>query len=111
MFRSAEEKLRAASEKGDLAEVRRLLNEGVDVNCTNDIGWTALLEASYYGHVDIVKALLEKNAKIDLQDNYGNTALTYASNNGYVDIVNLLKAVRTFIAISHPHPCPQQTHS
>ena len=37
--RDAEKKLITASQKGDLAEVRRLLNEGVDVNYTNEYGW------------------------------------------------------------------------
>jgi len=45
--------------EGNLDEVRRLMNEGVDVNGQDNIGRTALLWASYYRHKDKVQLMFK----------------------------------------------------
>jgi ankyrin repeat protein len=44
-----------AAEKGNLDEVKKLLNQGIDVNIKDNEGNTALILASLYGHLEIVK--------------------------------------------------------
>ena len=81
-----------ATEYGDLAEVKRLLEEGADVNFHYNI--TALMWAAYYGHIEIVGFLIEAGANVNQQDNNGNTALLFAALNpygGHPGIVELLK--------------------
>jgi len=67
-----------AAKKGDAAEVRRLLDEGADVNARDDDGSTplslTLRDANGYD-IALIKLLLERGADINIQDKRGNTAL------------------------------------
>jgi len=58
--------LTVAARCGDLTEVVRLLDLGVDANvvCSLDVGWkyTALMEAADYGHPNVCRALLRARA-------------------------------------------------
>ena len=82
---------RAAAE-GDLAEVRRLVEEDPAlVNVTNGPGsWTPLLCASSQGHVAVVAYLLDQGAVIDHQEGTGRTALHLACRRGHLEVVRLL---------------------
>ena len=53
-------------------------------------GTTALMSASFEGHLDIVQILLQAKAKPDLQDEIGDTALLLAAMKGHSDIVQHL---------------------
>ena len=71
--------------------VNILLDEGVDVNQTNDMGITALMSAAQGGYIDIVRALVSAGADVNKADeNDGRTALTEAVNNGHNEIVQTL---------------------
>ena len=48
---------------GDFAEVKRLIEEGADVNAQNNYGGTALMRASQEGHPEVAKLLIEAGAK------------------------------------------------
>lgn len=70
-----------AARKGDVAAVRKLLDEGVDVNTKFRYDRTALAFACDRGHVDVVKLLLERGADVNVEDTfYHATALTWALN-------------------------------
>src|SRR5208283_3865268 len=71
--------LREACEKGNLADVKRLLSQGADANAETN-GWTALMVASGEGHTEIVKLLLDKGVDINAKTNDGETALIKACN-------------------------------
>jgi ankyrin repeat protein len=80
-----------ACESGDLVAVRKLLDEGVNVNWENEKGDTALICAiSINSRVQIIKLLLDRGAQIDFQNKYGATALIWASYFGEVESVRLL---------------------
>ena len=53
-----------AARSGDEAALRRVIDEGVDVNVATRDGWTALLQASWYGHDACVSALRSAGATI-----------------------------------------------
>jgi uncharacterized protein len=57
-----------------------LLAHGAEVNAKDDVGWTALMGASYAGHLNLVQALLAKGAEVNAKANNGKTALMVASN-------------------------------
>lgn len=81
----------AASTKGDLAAVEKLLNNGTDPNSHDASALTALNWAAYNGHLDVVKALVEHKAKVDSNANkYHWTPLMNAANQGHTDIVDYL---------------------
>ena len=68
-----------ATRKGDIAAVKKLLDEGVDVNVKLRYGATVLFYACERGHLDIVKLLLERGADVNVRDTfYGATPLTWA---------------------------------
>jgi ankyrin repeat protein len=78
------------SMKGDIDTVRRLLEEGADVNAkTNYDEKTALMYASIYGQTEIAKLLLEKGADVNAKDYRGTTAFILASLNGRTEIAKL----------------------
>lgn len=54
--------LHYACYKGHYEIVNELLDINVNVNCTNDLGFTPLFYAAQMGFIDICKILLEKGA-------------------------------------------------
>ena len=62
------------------------MQEGkVDVNATNDSGWTHLMVATHHkSHSKVIKALIAKGANVNVADEQtGNTPLMDAIINGY----------------------------
>jgi ankyrin repeat protein len=91
------EALWEAARKGDVATVKKLLDEGLDVNTKLRYGSTALFSACDRGHIEVVKLLLDRGADVNVRDTfYGATPLTWAVNPAtgrkpqHVEIVRLL---------------------
>lgn len=74
---------------GNLELVRTLLQQGADVNLSDEDGGLPLNNAAWYGHLDIVNLLIQNGANVNLADE-GWTPLQMASENGHVDIVRVL---------------------
>jgi len=73
------DQLQEAARKGDAVAVKKLLDEGVDVNTKFRYGATALFYACDHGHVDVVKVLLDRGADLTIKDTfYGFTPLMLA---------------------------------
>jgi ankyrin repeat protein len=71
--------LSEAARKGDAAAVKKLLDEGVDVNTKFRYGATALSYACDRGHLDVVKLLIDRGADVNVKDTfYHATPLTWA---------------------------------
>ena len=87
-----------ASEKGHVEIVRELLEKtDINVNHTNFVGWTPLLEAIVLNdggekQQQIVKLLLDNGANPHMTDKYGKKPLELAREKGYSQIVDLLIA-------------------
>ena len=88
-------KMSEACKKGETKIVKLLLErcdaEESGLNIKDEYGWTAFMEACYYGHKDVVKLLLEHSEKIDLnaRDNCERTAFMIAWECGRKDVVKL----------------------
>ncbi len=88
--------LTPACEKGHLSIVKELLaNTEINVNQTNHVGWTPLLEAIVLTDGGIkqqamVQLLLEHGASPHLTDKYGKTPLELARQRGFEQIAQLL---------------------
>jgi len=61
-------RLHDAASRGDLAAVRGLLVEGVDVDATDRLGRSALHKAALAGHESVVSLLLDAGADLNLRD-------------------------------------------
>ena len=82
-----------SAEKGDLAKIKQLVEQqGVDVNAKDSsTGGTALMYASYSGHLEIVKYLISKGADVNAKSDNGSTALIVASGEkGHLEVVKYL---------------------
>jgi len=79
-----------AAGEGRSDVVRYLLAEGADVNAREQLGDTALTEATYYGHVALVKELLAHGADVNAIGNDG-TALDIALNRNNSAVADLIR--------------------
>ncbi|NIF48417.1 hypothetical protein F3J28_11660 [Enterobacter sp. Ap-1006] len=86
-----------ASEKGHVEIVRELLvHTEINVNHTNFLGWTPLLEAIVLNdggkkQQEIISLLLEHGANPHMTDKYGKTPRELAEEKGYREIAQLLR--------------------
>lgn len=76
---------------GEVAEVEKALGNGVDVNQTDDEGYSALQAAAENGNLDVVKLLVAKGADVAYKGEY--TALQLAEMAEQDDIVAYLKSL------------------
>jgi ankyrin repeat protein len=67
------------------------LNNGADVNLSNNNGTTPLIFSCMYNKIESVKVLIEHKADTSAKDSEGKTALDYARENSFSEIVDLLE--------------------
>ena len=79
-----------AAEENRIEDVKSLLNNGHNVNAMDDCGWTALMKASLYGHLEISELLIQHGATIDQVDSGGYTAMLLAASNNHKPVVRAL---------------------
>ena len=81
-----------ACRDGDFEIVKKLVQEGSDVNESEEewSGLAPLTEAARGGHNNIVEYLLKEGADVNKMEGKGNTALLWACKEGYLDVVSTL---------------------
>lgn len=82
--------LHMATEKGNPAIVRILINYGAEVDATDYMDNTALCIAAELGHLDVIRTLIQNNANVSHQNMKGDTPLILASANKKDEAVTLL---------------------
>ncbi len=75
---------------GELEEVKKRLENGSDVNTTDEEGYSALQAAAENGYLDVVEYLVDQGVDVSYKGEY--TALELAEMAGHIEIVNYLKA-------------------
>ncbi|MBV7434080.1 ankyrin repeat domain-containing protein [Cardiobacteriaceae bacterium TAE3-ERU3] len=89
--------LTPAAEKGHEEIVKYLLeNTDINVNLTNTVGWTALIEAIILNDGSekmqrIVRTLLEHDADPNMTDEWGVSPLDLAKRKGYSEIAAIIE--------------------
>ncbi|KAL8744751.1 MAG: hypothetical protein Q9190_003049 [Brigantiaea leucoxantha] len=83
-------KLLSAAESDDIAEIRRSLETGADVNTKGMTGFTALSKAAEKGNERAVRVLLENGADIDTKCTLKGTALHSAADDGLASMIKVL---------------------
>eukprot|EP00961_Rhodomonas_salina_P099404 1336703-Rhodomonas_salina.5 len=76
---------------GDLANIKRLVENGVQPNDSNYDGRTALHLAACEGHVEVCRYLLEGKASMDARDRFDSTPLCDALRAGNKEVQDLLR--------------------
>ena len=84
--------LHNAASRGNLPEVRRLINAGENVNARNIERLTPLMIAAQKGHTNVIRHLLKRGANARARRNTHNTrsAIHFAIENGHVNAVRAL---------------------
>ena len=83
--------LLAATRKGDLAQVKALLDKGANVDSKTRYNQTPLFFACDRGHLEIAKLLIARGASLNVKDNFYNaTPLTWAMEKKNKEITALL---------------------
>jgi len=88
---SPEVELFYAAAKGDLAQVKALVKEGVNLSYCGTDGKTPLHIAATEGHADVVDFLVSSGVDLGIEDKFGNSALSSAVVLGKEDVVKILK--------------------
>lgn len=79
----------------DLDFIKYLIEEkGFNPNVTNrKSGFTPLMQAVSYGHIEIVKYLVNLGVEVDIKDNFGFSAKEYARKLGQARVLEYLKSL------------------
>ena len=74
--------LLVACARGDLSEVEKLVDSGVDVNSSNSSKMTALHYAAMHARDDVIKCLISRGAEVNTADmKGGSSAMHWVVNN------------------------------
>ncbi|CAM9113675.1 unnamed protein product [Lampetra planeri] len=96
--------LHLAAKSGHYKIVEYLLSTGlININSQDDGGWTAMIWATEYKHVDQVKLLLSKGADLSIRDKEENICLHWAAFSGSVEIAQLLLNAHCDIQVVNIH--------
>jgi len=79
-----------AANIGNLEQVRKLLDNGVDVNEKDDNNWTPLHMAACSGYANCVRELVEHGADVNLKNKRDSTPLNLAVFNNRIECVHEL---------------------
>ena len=81
---------------GRARNVLLLLEAGADIDAKqeNELAFTAMNQAAYFGHASCINYLLQFRADVNVTDGHGGTPLVAASLNGAVECVRLLLSNR-----------------
>ena len=79
-----------ACENGCVEMVKKLLDNGVNMETTDKNGCTGFIEACWSNRIEIVNLLLKYNANVEATDTYGSTGFSLACRKGHIKIVKLL---------------------
>jgi uncharacterized protein len=84
----------AAAERGDMAELRRLLDAGAPVNAVDARRRNAVLAATQGGHEAAARLLIERGADVNAQDDIADSAFLLAGGRGHTGIVRAALGAR-----------------
>jgi ankyrin repeat protein len=79
-----------AIEKNELGDLEKLINEGEIVDARDETGNTALMHASWSGHIETTEFLIKKGANVNAANQDRETALIFASRNGHIETTEFL---------------------
>jgi len=85
-----------AIKKGFTNIVQFLIDQGIDVNLSNNIGWTPLMEAVQMGNIEIVKSLVECGADTNAEDMLGNSAESIIFENNNIELLKFINNIESY---------------
>jgi hypothetical protein len=89
-YRIWRQQLWKAAGCGDTDAIKRIVNEGANVNVPDTDGWTACHWAASKGHDKAISLLSKLGADINLKDSHGSTPLHWAAAHGHRAAIEVL---------------------
>jgi ankyrin repeat protein len=89
----------AAAWKNDVAEAKRLITAGANVNAVDDTVQSAFLIAASEGYLELLDLTLAHGADVRSLDSYHGTALIRAAERGHAAVVGRL--IKAGVAVNH----------
>ncbi len=86
-----------AAYRGDVAAVKRFLDDGFPANAGNEVGYTALMGAARGASLEVIQLILSRGGRAALADKRGYTALHWAVAQPPANSTNQLNCVRMLI--------------
>ncbi len=91
--RRLDHQLREAAWADDVAQARRLVRRGADINAKDETQQSAYLIATSEGHLELLRLALRSGARVDDKDSWNGTGLIRAAERGHALVVGeLLRA-------------------
>ena len=81
-----------AAFRGDLASVKRFVDQGTDVDTNDEFGWTPLYWAASTGQESVAEYLISEGADVGARGEDSSTPLHQAARAGAIKLVKLLIA-------------------
>jgi uncharacterized protein len=82
-----EEELIQATENKNGDTIKRLIEEGAEINTQDSDGRTSIMIATYNNDIETAKILIDAGADVNIQDDMKNNPFLYAGAEGYLDIL------------------------
>lgn len=79
-----------AAETGDARQIRRLLEDGANINAADAHGWNALMKAAKNHHLKAVAELITSGVNLQAETRNGWNALSIAVKAGSPQIIALI---------------------
>ncbi|MHC4745085.1 MAG: ankyrin repeat domain-containing protein [Planctomycetota bacterium] len=82
-------------QRGDIEEVKRLIEKEPDINARDNLGRTPLGYAAQSGNTELIKLLIDAGADVNTRGHDGWVPLIWASENGHLEAATLLVEMGT----------------
>ena len=89
---AADQRLIAAAQTGDGANLQAALKHGADVRARDEHGWTALMAATHANQVEAARILIAAGSDVNAKDNLQDSPYLYAGAEGRLEILRLTLA-------------------
>jgi len=76
----------------DIPSIRKALEDGENIDLTNDNGWTGAMFAVAFNNIPILQELIDLGINLNIPDNEGFTPLMRASQDNNIELVDVLLA-------------------
>ncbi|PGL67097.1 ankyrin repeat domain-containing protein [Bacillus sp. AFS055030] len=83
------EQLFQAVKRGETDFVKKLIENGANINAQNSNGQTPTMIATYHNDFKTAKVLIEAGADVNIRDHMKNNPFLYAGAEGLIDILKL----------------------
>lgn len=84
---------------GDMGCIKTAIRDGADVNYRDRNGETALMHATYKGHVEILKELIKARANVNIENRFGATAIFIAAQ--YKQLEKVKELIKAGANVNH----------